>query len=102
MSYEGYEEYICSNGHYNTENNFSDNKICTCGANYLWFHVVDQTNGYDPDDVNTYAAEVVEIGWDDIRNTDHYGNVYYTKHLKYKPDSPEWLNLNDINSVRTF
>lgn len=94
MSYEGYEEYLCENGHYTTVQcyDFADCSNCSCGAKFVCQHSVDQTNGYDEEDDSTFAAAKVEIGWDDVTNQDHYGNIYYTKWMKYAPakDSP-WI-----------
>lgn len=97
MSYEGYDEYICENGHYYKINVHSKKELCcSCGAHWLWFHAVDQTNGYDENNPDTFKADKIEHGWTDIRNIDHYGNVYFTKQLVYKPYSIHWVNLSKI------
>lgn len=52
MSYEGYEQILCQNGHYNIADAFDlmDNsdyinwKCSECGAKMAWTHSVDTTN----------------------------------------------------------
>ena len=54
MSYEGYEQCICQNGHYfinnDIYNNYNDDdtnpKCDTCDAPAVWINGVDDTNGY--------------------------------------------------------
>lgn len=47
MSYEGYYQYICPNGHYWAEDVYGPNfKRClTCGELRVWSNSVDTTNG---------------------------------------------------------
>jgi hypothetical protein len=52
MSFEGYYEVLCANGHYDcvdiyNERNPHDNewKCYSCGAHVAWVHLVDCTNG---------------------------------------------------------
>ncbi len=48
MSFEGYYQKICSNGHYFEEDVYFDNAICPvlgCKAAPTWSNQVDQTNG---------------------------------------------------------
>ena len=56
MGYEGYTQYICGNGHYFTENCYSETfgpntPPCPwCGESWTWRNGVDETNGtHDPD-----------------------------------------------------
>ena len=58
MSYEGYEQNICANGHYtNKSSGYEDMydiaSVCHCGANFMWINYVDDTNcnnyGFIPD-----------------------------------------------------
>lgn len=51
MSYEGYEQFLCSNGHYMTADAYADPiQVCKCGAKVVWWNSVDITNGtYDED-----------------------------------------------------
>lgn len=46
MSYEGYEEYLCSKGHRWAASCYADNRKCAiCNGAAVWHHSVDQTNG---------------------------------------------------------
>lgn len=45
MSYEGYDQHICHNGHRFDEDCYSDHPTCHCGAKSFWSNSVDQTNG---------------------------------------------------------
>ena len=51
MSYEGYEQLLCKNGHpcgidcYATR----PDKCEVCGADIVWYYPVDVTNGSDPE-----------------------------------------------------
>lgn len=48
MSYEGYEQHICNNGHlYNSPSSIMvDSEHChICGAQSAWINMVDDTNG---------------------------------------------------------
>ena len=48
MSYEGYEQCICSNGHYfqqPADISYVSDKCPKCGAKADWHNSVDQTNG---------------------------------------------------------
>lgn len=53
MSYEGYEQLLCANGHARSvnamETMYGDFDVstwkCSCGAGLAWFNCVDQTNG---------------------------------------------------------
>ena len=56
MSYEGYDQVLCENGHYHTYDCYdfweAEGWNCpTCGAKAAWSNMVDVTNGsYDVDD----------------------------------------------------
>ncbi len=48
MSYEGFEQAICKNGHWKEFSCYSERKKCpTCGAPFAWTNGVDETNGID-------------------------------------------------------
>lgn len=54
MSYEGYEQYLCKNGHlWEDQSYFSGGKECPeCKEEHVWSNMVDETNcdgiGYIP------------------------------------------------------
>lgn len=103
MSFEGYEEVICANGHYDTADVYSDskllnNKCALCGANFHWFNLVDTTNGMqEPDDPGSWPAlkEVVAK----IPRTPDYLSEYIVKPAgeRWKPtkfylsDPKNWI-----------
>jgi len=73
MSYEGYVELLCKNGHYWTEDAYDCTEgVChKCGEHFTWHHLVDETNGivYDGNGVpfsNTVPAKL---------EVDHYEEV---------------------------
>lgn len=46
MSYEGYEQCICKNGHYYERDCWAEDAVCgTCKEESAWYNPVDQTNG---------------------------------------------------------
>lgn len=53
MSFEGYYQLICENGHYYQEGLYGeeDNALCSiCGAKAVWWNLVDITNGSHDED----------------------------------------------------
>jgi len=101
MSYEGYIEFICPNGHYHFVDDGYEaeqyKKLIECQICHtrpIFFHQVDVTNGYDESHADTCNAEKEEIGFDDQWHSDHYGNKYATKIFKYKPIGNSWLKNN--------
>ena len=108
MSYEGYVEYLCKNGHYAAFDcyNDPDHGVCDyCHEPYEWRHSVDQTNGicygeYDgygegigEPHPSTVDGPITEIGFDDEWHTDHHGNKYSRKVVRYKPDETIWRKI---------
>lgn len=106
MSYEGYEEFICENGHYwavdasvliygsDEERKFA--YICPhCKKMAQYQCSVDETNGSDPSCPQTLAGTKTEVGFDDVECKDHYGNKYFVKRSHYAPDldNGRWITL---------
>ena len=61
MSYEGYSQVICADGHY-FERDCFDNSTCYCGAEDAWENGIDQTNGPNQgeileEDINKFLIE---------------------------------------------
>ena len=87
MSYEGYVIFLCEEGHksacdaYESIGDFC--KHNNCNKPFVWSQGIDQTNGYYKDDPNTFERKLDVVGFDDIWKTDHYGNKYAIKLLKY-------------------
>jgi hypothetical protein len=91
MSYEGYEEYLCTNGHLRIFDCWepsllegeSEASRCNCGASFVFHHSVNETNGIIEDDPSTksYPYEV------DVPAEFHTcvcGNKHIVKEVQYK------------------
>jgi len=49
MSYEGYEQKLCSEGHLCVHDCYDTVSVCPrCGKEFVWHHSVDITNGEMP------------------------------------------------------
>lgn len=62
MSFEGYMQYLCPEGHEFHVGAFeeTDNDVCPhCGQLPVWCHTVDQTNGTNPEDPSTFDVPLV-------------------------------------------
>jgi hypothetical protein len=96
MSYEGYKEQLCTNGHYSAQDVYADQpEACPhCGAPFEFVHGVDQTNGYDEELDYTFDAAKIEKGFSDIWHTDHYGTRYAIKLIEYAPAPKSPWRLN--------
>ncbi len=95
MSYEGYTEYLCNNGHLTQQDAMYEmyveevKECCRCHSSFIFRHSVDQTNGIEyqengepyPDTIS-YPFE--ENGFEDVWHKDHYGNKYAVKVILYK------------------
>lgn len=46
MSFEGYFECLCPEGHYWTADCYTDDQTCRCGLEASETNLVDQTNGF--------------------------------------------------------
>ncbi len=88
MSFEGYYQYIrkdYTEAHAELYN-FDEQDEC------LYWRLVDQTNGVEWDDPQTYNAEVEEFDHLEIEHKDFKGNIYYTKIPLVKPkDERLWF-----------
>jgi hypothetical protein len=95
MSFEGYYEFLCQNGHHAACDVYApEPKKCrVCGASMAWQNMVDQTNGEDRQDPVTMPGKKRELGADDTWHTDHHGNKFAKAHQRYKPASPRWRAL---------
>lgn len=88
MSYEGFDEYICLQGHYWAVDAYFVDDVpkcprCKCSPRY--FHMVDETNGRYEDEPGTFPAATEEIGFEDDWRKDHYGNKYSVRIPLVKP-----------------
>ena len=101
MSYEGYVQYICEDGHYTVTDAyevFYDN--CNCGKCMKWHCSVDVTNGYEESCPETKPGLMEKIGWNDRWHFDHYGTKYVVKVPLYKPvnkdNENKWYQVDNI------
>ena len=96
MSYEGYVEFICSNGHYMTLDAYDHlpRECSKCGSTSAHYHDVVQTNGIEEDNPSTFSSPKEEDGFEDEWHIDHYDNKYATKILKYRPIGPYWVKVD--------
>lgn len=94
MSYEGYQEYLCANGHYQSMDCYADDPTACdrCGAAFAHWHPVDQTNGVEDANPSTMPAPKEQIGADDEWHIDHHGNRYAVAIPRYRPLA-EWKPL---------
>jgi hypothetical protein len=97
MSYEGYEEFLCPNGHYFSydamymRDGHDGPLLCPhCQQSPVWTRSVDVTNGVDPEYPESQEGRKSKIGFDDAWHTDHYGNRYATKVQRYAPFTEDW------------
>lgn len=108
MSYEGYTEYLCDNGHYwtvrtsdtNFEGRESQRLFCAhCGYPFAFQSRVDRTNGTDESNPLSLEAPKIEYGWEDIQKQDHWKNIYFEKRPLFLPDvlSRRWqVAIHDL------
>lgn len=60
MSYEGYTQRLCANGHLWAEGCYDDVLECpSCGEQSVWSHTVDCTNGVVEDENGIPCPETV-------------------------------------------
>ena len=102
MSFEGFNEYLCENGHYFSCDVFMDQPVqCpVCRARLKYSRMVDQTNGIIEGEPGTYPAELVTIGYTDIPKVDRLGNKYFTTINKYDPKlKQDWREIDGIQRM---
>ena len=101
VSYEGYREWLCANGHYHARDCWDDDpKKCQhCGAPITHYHGVDQTNGVVQGDPQTKPAPKCKIGADDQWHKDHHGNKFAIAIPRYKPGR-HWRELKAAKGRR--
>jgi hypothetical protein len=100
MSYEGYVEYLCENGHYCQNGAYeTDHTRCPlCNGKLTYINFVDETNGEDKDDPCTMPAETEVIGNHKVAEEDAYGNSYFVDIPKLKPASDRWRAKTEFDS----
>lgn len=97
MSYEGYEQHICSDGHYfrtDAYATFYDEKVkCDCGKPSIWCNGVDETNceGIGYIDMDQFIIKSAQY------ETCNLGHKHMTAKATYKVPSEE-----EATKARTF
>ena len=63
MSFEGYYQVLCENGHLHFVDvyDFPDTWICSCGKKAAWKNMVDQTNNEDEGAINLEVEQEAVI-----------------------------------------
>lgn len=92
MSYEGYEQYLCEDGHYITADCFDsgDYTVCHCGKPIVWWNSVNETNGsFDVDEHGEETSLRID-GYVELKvkspaetHTCSCGNVHSVSHAIY-------------------
>ena len=84
MSYEGYVQELCANGHLRQRDAYQATPPqCSCGAAFVYTHNVDETNGYDPADPGTYPKPF-EVEKEADYVICNLGHKHYTSERTYK------------------
>jgi hypothetical protein len=96
MSFEGYYQLICANGHYRTcDSWFSPEGKCSCGAEYKMINLVDQTNGPDEGIINLDDLKIKDA----IRHTCSCGHVHIVEEAIFRiPSQKEKESLRNYSS----
>lgn len=89
MSYEGYRQIICANGHL-YERDRHDTSVCSCGTLAAWSNSVDQTNGPDVGAIPQEEFDRVCLVTPAIAETcGHCGAFRVTAKAVYRPPTLE-------------
>lgn len=100
MSFEGFYQMLCSNGHLTEYDVYDDRGSCCrhefCRKPYEMEHLVDTTNGIDEDFISTRRASVELIGQDDHWLTDRYGTFYSVSVPRYRHIGCGWVRVDGV------
>lgn len=88
MSYEGYEEYLCANGHLRTCDCWNPLTSCSCGEPFVFRHSVNETNGPEEDNPSTLPYPF-EVDVPEKTEICSLGYVHETEEVRYKIPSRE-------------
>ena len=91
MSYEGYSQVICENGHYFTRDCFN-NYSCYCGGKDAWENMVDQTNGPDQGEIPIEDMQKFIIEPAKTKTCAHCNHTETYEQAKYRVPSKEETN----------
>lgn len=87
MSYEGYWEHICIEGHHTSAGAHEDlrDSCEVCGASITHFRSVDITNGFEPSNPSSHRGCKEVIGSEDV----------VTERLLYRAAGTLWREVNE-------
>lgn len=91
MGYKGRVQVICEVGHYFERDSgwfyysMGKNNLCVCGKKPHYVNDVDETNGVDKRDPNTFNRPVVLVVEYDVPTRDHRDNFYMVKDRRVVP-----------------
>lgn len=89
MSYEGYDNFLCRNGHlrgFDAHDDMDVRLYCcpACGAGAAWWNSVDETNGIDEDTGHCPGYVELELATPAIYETCSLGHRHVTCEATYK------------------
>jgi len=96
MSYEGYDQYICGNGHFFVRDCYDSDINCpseSCDSKAVWTCAVDQTNGCDfshSEEENHKCSSCKDIVTPEVlepakvETCDHCGHSKTVEAVRYK------------------
>jgi hypothetical protein len=97
MSYEGYEEALCKNGHRYFFGAFEENARCPyCGADCAWSNSVDTTNCNKDGKLSEKGWNYLLISLEEIQ-TCNLGHKHVTKEAVYRIPKHR-----EMDSFRTY
>lgn len=82
MSYEGYDQVICEDGHLSTVDCWDDDSACfICGGKRVWRNGVDDTNCDEMGIIHDFSSLVITP---EELQTCNLGHPHVVKHAKYR------------------
>jgi hypothetical protein len=102
MSFEGYDDVICSKGHLTSQNSLCESDICNhmvsassetgivyCNADIVWRNTVDQTNGEDVGLIKRSDMDKFIITPEVMETCSHCGHTKRISPALYRPPTKE-------------
>lgn len=97
MSYEGYKDCICANGHLTSQDAYEDHPCVVCEAPIVWVNEIDQTNG---EDVGYISSEDMRSFCIERETTSKCPTCH--SHTLYKPAVYRVPTPEETASIRTI
>jgi len=88
MSYEGYNQFICTSGHrFDTPDNYGSRPRCAiCGEEPAWCNSVDETNCESYGVIRDFSSLLIEP---EQVETCNLGHAHVVKHARYRPPTEQ-------------